>query len=352
MNASEVLSLRLANHQLAGTDIKEPHKLVSWMGAMQAQDYSMAKWGIGARVPDITDGELDKAMDRGDIVRLHILRPTWHFVSKEDIYWMLHLSAPRLRAALRSTDKELELTEDLIAKTNSIIERGLEGRSLTRQELNAIINEAGIASDNRRINHIMYHAELNGVACNGALQGKKQTYALLQEKVPKTTAAFDKDECLYKLAYKYFRSHGPATLQDFVWWSGLTTGEARQALELIKDHFTVEPIGEQRYIFHKESIPVKKPDLINLLPAFDEFIISYRDRKETLHPEHQKKIISSLGIFRPAIAKNGTIIGSWKKSSSKKGAAVNPEYFNPVDKSIEDMVKEASERFKSFSIRK
>lgn len=348
MTAKKILSLRLSNHQLAGTEIKEPHNLVSWMGAMQSQSFEMAKWGIGCRMPGITNQMLDKALDKGDILRLHILRPTWHFVSKDDIYWMLDLSTPRVRKAIASSDKELGLTENFIKKTNAIIEKALaKDSNLTRQELQDIINNAGLKADSRTITHIMYHAELGGIVCNGIVRGKKQTYALLEEKVPKPFGTFNKDESLYKLAYKYFQSHGPATLQDFIWWSGLTATECRRAVDLIKDDFIFEVIGEQVYIFHRASVPTKEVNLINLLPAFDEFIVSYKDRKETLHIDHHKKIITSPGIFQPSISKDGKTIGSWRKLP-KKEISISTEHFYSCSKSTEKLINKASERFKIY----
>lgn len=348
MTAKEILSLRLSNHQLAGTEIKEPHNLVSWMGAMQSQSFEMAKWGIGCRMPGITNQMLDKALDKGDILRLHILRPTWHFVSKDDIYWMLDLSTPRVRKAIASSDKELGLTENFIKKTNAIIEKALaKDSNLTRQELQDIINNAGLKADSRTITHIMYHAELGGIVCNGIVRRKKQTYALLEEKVPKPKEIFNKDESLYKLAYKYFQSHGPATLQDFIWWSGLTATECRRAVDLIKDDFIFEVIGEQTYIFHRASVPTKEVNLINLLPAFDEFIVSYKDRKETLHIDHHKKIITSPGIFQPSISKDGKTIGSWRKLP-KKEISISTEHFYPCSKLTEKLINKASGKFRFY----
>lgn len=347
MDVAEILSLRLANQLLDGSVIKGPSKLVSWMGAMQSQHYEMAKWGVGMRIPGITDKEVEEALEKGDIIRLHILRPTWHFVSREDIHWMLHISSPRVRISMRSYDKDFEITNAVIAKVRTIFEKELLGKSLTRQELYTVINNAGIVADESRAYHFMMHAELNGIICNGTLRGKKQTYALLEEKVPKITDKFDKDECLYKLGYKYFRSHGPATLQDFIWWSGLTTADARHAVHLIGNDFTHETTNGQTYIFHRDSKPTDKKKLLNLLPAFDEFTVSYKDRKESLHTDHHKKIIVSPGTFLPAISMNGRIIGSWKRSSSKKNI-IETNYFHSINKVTENLISKAAESYRKF----
>lgn len=348
MNASDIISLRLKNHLLAGTDKQTPQEVVSWMGAIQAQDYNMAKWGIGNRISKITDSQIDESVNKGDIIRTHILRPTWHFISKNDISWMLPLSAPRVKMTLRSSDKDLDLDEAIIAKTNSIIRKELSiEANLTRQELGSKLKASGINLDNgRRLNHIMLHAELNGVVCSGVIKGKKQTYRLLEDLV--SFGKFDKDESLYKLACKYFRSHGPATIQDFIWWSGLTTSEANRSLELIKEDFLFEYIDSQQYIYQSATPDSTLHKDVHLLPAFDEYLVSYRDRKEILHPLHHKKVITSNGIFQPFILHKGEIIGVWKKVPTKDSYEINTDYFDSLTKVVQKNVDKEVRSVLSF----
>jgi len=346
MNISDLISLRLNNHLLAGTDLQTSQEIVSWMGAIQAQEYNMAKWGIGNRL-NVTHSMLDEALNKGDIIRTHILRPTWHFVTREDISWMLPLSVPRIKSGLASSDKLLGLDDALIKKASIVIRKALNKEHLTRQELREHLAAAGIKLDKegRVLNHIMLHAEQD-IVCSGRLKGNKQTYRLLEELT--SFDHFNKDESLYKLAYKYFRSHGPATLQDFVWWSGLTTADARRSIELIKDEFLFEKIESQLYIFPK-SISNRIPhNNIHLLPAFDEYLVSYRDKKEILQPHHHKKVITSNGIFQPFIMNKGEIIGTWKKVPCKNGYRVDTNYFEKTSKTIEKEVEKVIKNFYLF----
>src|ERR1041384_6572158 len=92
------LGHRLVNQQLAHQRFSRPGDVVAWLGAVQAQDYGAAKWAVGQRMPAATDAELDRALAEGSIMRTHVLRPTWHFVSPADIRWMLALTAPRVKA--------------------------------------------------------------------------------------------------------------------------------------------------------------------------------------------------------------------------------------------------------------
>ncbi len=349
MNIADITTMRLANQQLVKTRYKTPREIVSWMGAMQAQDFNMAKWGIGVRLPGITDKQVEKAIDGGELIRTHILRPTWHFVSRDDIHWMLQLSSPRVKLAVRSSDRELELSDDLLKKTSAIIRKALEKESnQTRQELGAILKKADIECDSRRLSHIMFHAELDGLVCNGTVKDKKQTYTLLEQRVPKTSN-YNMDETLYRLAYKYFQSHGPATIQDFIWWSGLTATEARSAAALIKPDFIFETAGEQTYIYHQSSSGYKqRDDIVHFLPAFDELLVSYKDRKEILSLAHHKKVITSNGIFKPAISYNGEIIGLWKKILDKQNISSESEFFSQPDKALERLIKKASGDFDAY----
>ena len=350
MNLSSIPTLRLVSQQLVTANCKTSRELISWMGAMQAQDFNMAKWAIGVRLPDSTDKEIEDAMNCGEFVRTHILRPTWHFVSRDDIYWMLQLSAPRLKGIYKTYNKYLDITPDFIVKTNSLISKILDKEShQTRQEIGEKLQKEGIESDNRRLTHIMSWAELDGIVCNGVVKGKKQTYDLLENRVPKPNIIFDREEALYKLAYKYFRSHGPATLQDFIWWSSLTTTDARKAMELIKSDFISVNIGMQTYIFHESCAGyIPDSDAVHFLPAFDETFVSYKDRTEMLAPEHQKKVIVSNGVFHPTISKNGEIIGTWKRTSVKKQISINTKYIFEPDRDLQELINKASDKLCAF----
>ncbi|GHV05216.1 hypothetical protein FACS189416_4600 [Bacteroidia bacterium] len=324
-----ISDIRLASHQLSGTQIQTPKDLVLWMGAMQAQDYNMSKWAIGIRLPGYTDKSVEEAFNRGDILRTHVMRPTWHLVSPENIRWMLMLSAEKIKASSKSRDRDLEITEELYTHTNRLIEKILEGNNhLTREAMAEELKGAGIPVDNARMTHFMMRAEVEGIICSGSQQGKAHTYALLEERVPQAKS-INKVESLAKLAQIYFTSHCPATLQDFAWWSGLSQTEAKEGLEAVKYSFIPEVIEGQTYwIAPQFSNVAPVASSVHLLPAFDEYIISYRDRSAVLPLDHQSQAISSNGIFRPVILQDGQVIGLWKKSATKS-RPVDFSFFTP-----------------------
>jgi hypothetical protein len=326
---------RLISQKIASTEFKTPSEIVGWMGAMQAQDYAMAKWAIGVRLTDPTEKIIDSPIDKGEILRIHVLRPTWHFVSADDIYWMLQLSAPKIKSSLRSRHSQLELTESVISKTRSIIEKTLSKEiSLTRDELANEFLKAGLRTDENRLSHILFRSELDGIICSGPIKRNKLTYALLQERVP-VKKELSKDESLAELARRYFNSRCPATLEDFIWWSNLTNKDARKALEMIKSDFFQETTGSIKYLFPNSfSKPTLEKISIALLPAYDEFLISYRDRSSSLSGVNNKRTVSDNGIFYPTIVINGQVAGIWKRTFKKNKIIVTSVFFKPPDDSV------------------
>jgi len=345
--------LRLINQQILESKFTMAKEVVGWMGAMQAQDFNMAKWAVGSRFMNSTNKLVESAIDDGQIIRTHLLRPTWHFVSADDIHWMLDLTAPRIKASMRSRDKELGLTDEVIRKSNSILENALEGgMHLSREELVAKLEESHIVNDNNRASHVLMRAELDGIICSGKIKNNKQTYTLLSERVPKTTT-LNRDEALYLLALKYFTSHCPATLQDFVWWSGLSVVDAKKALEMVKSKFVSETINDQIYWF-TSTINISKPnkDLVHLLPAFDEYLISYKDRTASLPLENHIKAVSNNGIFKPIIVINGKVVGIWKRTIKKDKIILETASFQSHNISIQRMIAEASTYYEKFMNKK
>ena len=349
MDQKNIANTHLISQQIAATKFSAASEIVEWMGAMQAQDFNMAKWAIGLRLKNATEQKIDSAIDAAQILRTHVLRPTWHFVSADDIYWMIELTAPRLLQAMKGRNKQLELSSEVFKKANKIFEKVLVGnKSLTRKELTNEIHKARIQTDNNRSSHILMNAELEGIICSGKMKEKQTTYGLLQERVEKKTLV-KKEEALYQLASKYFRSHYPATLADFSWWSGLSFTDAKQALESIKDDFTSEKINEQEYWFSDSFTVTKKiKEPAYLLPAFDEFLISYKDRSAAITSEHQTKAFSSNGIFWPTIIINGKVAGLWKRQIKNDKIIIDTSFFHEKNFGDEKVIKAAAEKFGNF----
>jgi len=349
MKLADIANIRLASQLISKPQFDSVKDIVGWMGAMQAQDYAMVKWAVGIRHPDADYREIERAISDGEIIRTHLLRPTWHLVSADDIYWMLELTASRIRAGMKSRHRVLGLTESLLERSNETISRALEGKQLNREELISELEKAGIstAGDNRA-SHMFRVAELTGIMCSGATDGNKESYALLSERVPKA-ASLGREAALAALAKRYFNSHCPATLNDFIWWSGLSVSEAKQALDLVKPDFVTETIDSQIYwLPNSYETPEAGEQGVCLLPAFDEYLISYKDRSASLPFRDFNKAVSNNGVFRPIVVVNGEVKGIWKRTIKKEGVVVETELFYKAGRTTLARIEAAAAKYGRF----
>ncbi|WP_080903973.1 winged helix DNA-binding domain-containing protein [Parabacteroides sp. Marseille-P3160] len=342
-------TIRLLSHQLIQPGFDKPKELVDWMGAIQAQDYTMAKWAVGIRLKAATDSLVEEAFNRGDFLRTHVLRPTWHFVSAADIRWMLKLSAQRIKASSFSRDRDLGITEDLYTHVNNLLEKILRDNNyLTREEIGNRLEKTGILVNSSRLVHFMMRAEVEAIVCSGPAKGKKQTYALLDERIP-SAKDLGKEEALEKLARKYFQSHSPAGLQDFVWWSGLSVTEAREGIKLIEKELIKGFFPDPNLLMHQSfATEMNLTESIHLLPAFDEYLISYKDRTTVLDLEHHPKAFTKNGSFFPVIAYNGKVIGRWNKAVRKKQTILAPTFFTDVSAIERAKIEEVGMLYRYF----
>lgn len=349
MTLSEIAKYRLTSQQIAETKFKSIQDLVGWMGAIQAQDFPMSKWAVGVRLPGSTEQMIENAIDNAGIIRTHLLRPTWHLVSADDIYWMLELTAPQIKTQLKSRHKFLGLNERLISKSNKVIEKTLlKGINVTREEIVAQLEKAGFKNDDNRASHLLLVAELDGLICSGKTKNHRHTYALLNERVPRREK-ISREEALAKLALKYFSSHCPASLADFVWWSGLSVKDAKYALESVRTNFVQEKIVSTIYWFANNlTSPKKENDSFHLLPAYDEFIVSYKDRSAVLTMENLKKTITKNGLFYPTVVKNGQAIGIWKQITEKDKVLIEVEALQSKDKIPKNKIENSVTEFEFF----
>ena len=345
-----IATIRLHSQQLTDPVFDNPKELVAYMGAMQAQEYTMAKWAIGIRLKDGRLSAVDEALWKGEIIRTHVMRPTWHFVAAEDIRWMLKLSAKHILSANDSYAKgrDLDISTEIYNKANDLLVKTLEGnRHQTKQELTDAFSQAGFETDNHQINRFLLRAEVEGLICNGIDQGNKATYALLDERVP-TVQDISKEEALCRLARSYFRSHSPATLADFVWWSGLSITEARQAIGSIGQELIADRFEDQKMYVHIDCKESKPEDVFHLLPSFDEYLISYKVRTDVLKAEYHSKAFNRWGIFYPVILHNGHIVGNWNKAVKKKELVIETDYFEKGVKVKKGLLQAAEYKYKNY----
>ncbi len=323
------------------------------MGAVQAQDYAAAKWAVGQRMRRSTDTAIDQAFADGAILRTHLLRPTCHFVSPADIRWILALTAPRVNAHNAFSYRQFGLDDATFMRSNNALSRALEGgKQFTRAELAFPLQQAGIATGSAlRLSHIMMRAELDGIVCSGARRGKQFTYALLEERAPQART-LERDEALAELTERYFSSHGPATIQDFVWWSGLTTSDAKAGLAMVESQITHRVIDGQAYWFSASSSsppPSEISQAAYLLPNFDEYTVGYKDRSAVFDGSHTEKLGSRGDILsNHTIVMDGQVVGTWKRTLEKSAVTIEARPFTPLTKTETRALAVAAERYGRF----
>ena len=350
MTGSNIVQYRLHNQQISQHAFETPADLVRWLGAVQAQDYAASKWAIGLRMRGATDANIEKAICDRTIIRTWALRGTLHFIEASDVRWILKLIGPRLISIYGSHFRKFELDKIVIGKSQKVIVRGLQGgKQLTRIEIKAALEKKGISTKDLRANFILLRAALDGVICLGPRRGKEFTFVLLDEWFS-ATKNLDRDEALAELARRYFSSHGPATLQDFAWWSGLTITDAKKGLEIVRSDFVQESIKSQTYWMPPQSAALKsKSKSVFLLPNFDEYLVAYKDRTAATDERYFKQIMKSgNGIFSPVIVINGRIAGVWKRSLSEKKVVIQTNLFTPLNEPLKAAVAAASRRYVRF----
>jgi Winged helix DNA-binding domain len=350
MTGLEIAQCRLKNQHIFQARFERPEDVVAWLGAVQAQDYGAAKWAVGLRLKGAKDDMVEQAFTTGSILRTHLLRPTWHFVAPADIRWMLALTAPRVHAANAYYYRKLELDQRTLNRSRAALIRALQGGcQLTRDELRHSLTRSGVATHGQhRMAYIMMSAELNGLVCSGARRGKQFTYTLLDERVP-NTKTMNRLEALSKLVKRFFMSHGPATVQDFVKWSGLSTADAKCGLEEAKAELNYEVVNGRNYWFAtlmppagmKRSTATKTPTAF-LLPNYDEYTIGYKNHSVVFDVDPAQLVFNHLLVV------NGLIVGTWKRTVKKDVVVITSNVFTRLTKAETSSIATAARKYGAF----
>ncbi|MHA3775700.1 winged helix DNA-binding domain-containing protein [Verrucomicrobiota bacterium sgz303538] len=349
MSPVEITSYRLANQQITHPTCKTPQEVVSALGAMQAQDYPGALWAIGLRLPGSTEMDIQQAVADRAIVRTWPMRGTLHFVAAPDVRWMLEHLTPRIIAGSARRQQQLELDGAVFARCEKVFVKALQGgKQLTRDEMYETLERSGITAGQRGY-HILWRLAQEGILCFGAHAGKQPTFALLDEWIP-SSPKLERDESLAKLALRYFTSHGPASLHDFVWWSGLKVADARAGIDLAAAQLTHEKVDGQTYWMAVGMAPVQNAEpAVSILPGFDEYLLGYTDRSASLNPVHAQKVVpGNNGMFMPTVVKNGRVVGTWKRTLKTKKALFTATPFASFKKAETRAIEAAAKHYGRF----
>ena len=325
-----------------------------WFGAVQSQDPVGAKWALGQRARGATEAEIDRLIDDGAILRTHVMRPTWHFVLPEDIRWLLDLTSTRVIRGLAGRYRQLAIEERDVARVAGVLESALSGgRHLTRSEIGEALRRSRIAPDGQRLPHFLMRAELDGLIVSGPRRGNDHTYALLEERAPRART-LERADAIAELARRYFRSHGPAAVPDFAWWSGLTIADARAGIALAVATLEREVIaGVDHWSDDAGTIP-GSTDVAHLLPNFDEYTVGYHHRADLIDPRRpfDPSIFAFGSILANVVTVGGRVRGAWRRTIGPgRALRVEIRLFGRPTRPQKDAIERAAVRMAPFSDR-
>ena len=347
LTTRDLIRRRLANQHLASATSLTPAQIVAWFGAMQAQEYPAARWALGLRATGLDDAAVAQAFDDGAILRTHAMRPTWHFVAPADIRWIQALTGPRVQTLNAYYARKNDLDSKTVTRSLAVIERELGGhRHRTRQELAVALGKARIPAAGQRLAYLMMSAELDQVICSGPRRGKQFTYALLAERAPRARV-LPRDEALGELTRRYFTSHGPATLRDYVWWSGLTMKEARRGVEIVGRPLVQETFGDLT-CWSAVSAPTSARRSAHLLPIYDEYLIAYKDRKVAAAEKTANPAVATVDGYAHWLIIDGLFMGTWRRAETPAGIEVTLSPLRPLTAAEKKAVAVATARYSTF----
>ena len=352
MTGSDIAQQRLCNQSIAPAALMTPGEVVKKLGAVQAQDYLGVLWALGLRMQRAVEADIEQAIANREIIRTWPMRGTLHFVAPEDVRWMLTLLTPRILARAARRHQQLELDEDTFARSETLFTNALQnGRCLIRSQMMDVLEQADISTKGQRGYHILWWTAQNGLICFGPRQGKQHTFVLLDEWqwLPESKP-LSREEALTALAQRYFTGHGPATIQDFIWWSGLTAGDARAGLEMVKSQLVHEEFDSQTYWFSPSpSPPQTDTPTAYLLPGFDEYLLGYKDRSAVLDPVYATKVVpGGNGMFKPLIVVDGRIVGTWQRTIKKDRVIMTLNPFNTLNTVETQAVEATAQNYGTF----
>lgn len=357
METGEITGKRLSSQHISlHSRAESVEDVLTSLGALQAQDYPAALWAVGLRCRDTTKGGVEEAIAKKTISRTWLMRGTLHFASSRDIPWMLRLFAPRLLKTAIQRDRHLGLEDDAIRKAEQLFVKALKrDGQLTRGEMYKVLEKGGVDVAGQLGYHLLYRAAWDGIVCLGAHQGKQPTFELLEERIS-SERTLSNDQALVELAKRYFASHGPATIKDYMWWSGLKASDAKAGIEGVSPKLVSEERGGKAFYMAKSSRGDEDAEGVYLLPAFDEYLVGYADRSAMLGNADTQSMLKSgkiffthsNGIFLPVAVADGEVVGTWKRRTEKVRTVVAIRPFARLSQENRKGVMEAARRYGEF----
>jgi len=337
VTAERIARLRLQSQGLVSDERRSPIDVVRHMTAMQAQDLGAALWAVGVRTQGANVDDVSQSLERGEIVRSWPMRGTLHFVAGEDLAWILKLTSERSLKGAAKRHAELGFDERTLGRARDIASEELAGgRRMSRDDFIARLESHGVEMDNQRAYRILWYLAQTTTVCWGPRMGAQQALVLHDEWVTKPRV-LEHDEALGEFVRRYFDSHGPATIKDFMWWTKLPSAEAKVGLAVAKLDLVELDYNGVAYWMTTDAYQRMKPDSraardsVLALTAFDEHLLGYSDRHHVLAPEHAARIVpGGNGVFLPTVVSGGVVVGTWKRKATKSKITITLHPFGDL----------------------
>ncbi|MEN0084785.1 MAG: winged helix DNA-binding domain-containing protein [Leifsonia sp.] len=328
---ADLLRMRRLAQAIDGPREPGPAAVARRMLAVQGQDFAAGCWALALRSEAARQSDVLAALDAGTVIRSWPMRGTLHFVPPEDLRWMLSVTMDRLVAGLGRRQEQLGLTAADFAHAADVVTGVLSGgRSIGRADLMEVWERAGIATTGQRGYHLIYYLAQTGLLCWGPVVfagngNPSQALVLLDEWAP-APPRLDPDEAISRYLLRYLAGHGPATVRDFVWWIKGTVGGAKTARAVLGDALTMLEVDGVEYLVTAEladraaATPATRAEreAVQLLPAFDEYLLGYQDRSPILDERHFELIVpGGNGVFQPIIVAGGRVVGTWRRDNGR-----------------------------------
>lgn len=346
VTVAAIAKARAERQRLSAPAAMSPADLVAWLGAVQSQDYPIAKWSVAQRLAK-SGADVERAVADGTILRTHVLRPTWHFVARDDLRWMQALTAPRILTQMAHYDRANGVDAALIARSTKTMARAIERRGhLTRREIAGALTDAGITTTPWLVGHLVMYAELHVVVCSGAPKGKQQTYALVDERAPRLSP-MARDEAIAELTRRYLQSHGPATAKDFQWWSGMNAADVARGIGMLGGAVERMSCGGRTYFTTRARRPVRpKSRTAHVIQPFDEIVVAYTESRDVAD-------VSGLagadgGLLVRGIVVDGQIVARWRIAATRGKRAIVVEPLQRLSSAERAASDAAAARFERF----
>ncbi|MGV3708868.1 MAG: winged helix DNA-binding domain-containing protein [Gemmatimonas sp.] len=343
----------LAFHRLQSLRLLPPpsgtvREMVRTLIAVQAQDFAGTKWALGLRT-GADETEVDRTFNDGEILRTHLLRPTWHMVVPEDIRWLVNLSSAKILRSSAPLFKRFELDTRTLNKAAKVMGAALAGRQLSRESLREILEKSGISTrGDLRYSYLLVFAEMECVVCSGGREGKQFSYALLDDRAPQSRT-MSREDSIAELTLRYFTTRGPATVQDFAKWSWLTLTECRQGMSAVAHQLTQHDVDGIAAWSGPASAPTA-PDkpLAQFVSIYDEYIASYKDPRALHKPEHATALKSMGNALTGVLLIDGIIAGTFRRREKAKHLQLHVSLLRKVSRVERSAIQHNAELCAAF----